>query len=91
MVEVPRCCRASTDCSPQGDKERQIDTRSDTRQDEITGDLPQNVSDKENRDGNVELVPRHSQVSLQTLYSSGTGCQHIEWRLLTQEHSGRDN
>lgn len=58
--------------SPYENTAGEVNGRARARQDEVAGDLAEDVADEEDRDGRVEVGARHAQVSLETLDSGGS-------------------
>jgi len=80
VLEVFGRCGARADSSPECDKGRKVDARSNPRQDQVGGDLPEDVTDEQDRDGDVELVPLETKVGLKALNSSRAEVQKCTCR-----------
>lgn len=69
MCKVVRECCHSRDNAPSCHTSRQVETWSDSCQDEIGRDLQRKIAGKEHRDGRVELRSFHTKVLLDSLHT----------------------
>lgn len=73
MGIIIRQSRGHADRSPKRDETREVKTRSDSGQNQIGWDLSQDVADKQDGDGGVELGSHESEIGLETLHTRRAG------------------
>lgn len=98
MGIIVRQSRGHADRSPERDETREVETRSDSGQDQIGRNLSQDVADKQDGDGGIELGSHESEIGLEALHprraaQADVSVLHHLWHevriiALTQAHFG---